>query len=85
MIYLNYRGMLTWLNLVQQGDVTVLSRIAGICDMSDNMQVLNMCYLLIQSGKFMEMGCEEAKRVYLGSNMPVSCMSTACRTDLDHD
>lgn len=48
------------------------------------MQVLNMCYLLIQSCKFMEMGSEEAKRVYLRSNMPVSCMSTGCRTDLGH-
>lgn len=52
--------------------------------MSDNMQVLDMCYLLIQSCQLMEVGGEEAKRVYLGSNMPVRCISMACRIDRRH-
>lgn len=56
-------------DLVQQGDI--LWRIPAVTGyMSDNVEILDMGYLLIKCGKFMEMGCEQAESMYLGSNMP---------------
>ena len=56
-------------DLVQQGDVLwLILAVAGY--MSDNVEVLDMGYLLIKCGKFVEMGCEQAEGMDLGSNMP---------------
>jgi hypothetical protein len=53
----------TWLNLVQQSDVPLLAESIGRQNMSDNVQVLDVRDLLVQSRKFVEMSRKQAERI----------------------
>jgi hypothetical protein len=60
----------TWLNLVQQSDVPPLAESISRRNMSNDMQVLDVQDLLVQSRKLLEMNRKQAERMNFQCNMP---------------
>ncbi len=58
------------LHLIQQGDVAITTAFLGVGDVCHYMQVLDMPDLLIEGGKFMEVGREQAECVNLRCDVP---------------
>ena len=46
----------TWFDLVEEGDISILGRFTFACDVSYDMEVLDMWQLLVQCRQFVEMG-----------------------------
>ena len=61
----------TWLNLVQQCDVAIMSVVIRIGHMRDDMQVLDVRNLLVQRSQLVEMCSKEAESMNFRGDVSV--------------